>query len=221
MPGYAYRTDLGLRAAGIVLILMCKRHGLRGNEDDCQQHAQETAILSHDAHHREYWHFVYSVGLFPDQYFHVEKGIMMNRNGLIRAASIVLVFVPMMALAAETTALQEIMQGLRNNLVEIADGLLADDFEQVARGATAIAEHPQIPPAEIQLVAAVLGPEMPAFKQLDVRVHDLSLEIHAAANALDRDAAISGFQHMIEGCLACHHAYKTRVATVLSQAPGQ
>jgi len=144
----------------------------------------------------------------------------MNRNGLMRAASIALVFVPTIALAAETTALQEIMQGLRNNLVEIADGLLTDDFEQVARGATAIAEHPQIPPAEIQLVAAELGPEMPAFKQLDMRVHDLSLEIHAAAQALDRDAAISSYQQMVEGCLACHHTYKTRVAAVLSQAPG-
>jgi mono/diheme cytochrome c family protein len=127
----------------------------------------------------------------------------------------------MLALAAETTALQEIMQGLRNNLAEIADGLLTDDFEQVARGATAIAEHPQIPPAEIQLVAATLGPEMPAFKQLDMRVHDLSLEIHAASKALDRDAAIAGYQQMLEGCLACHHSYKERVAAVLSQAPGR
>jgi hypothetical protein len=37
MPGYAGQTDLGLRAAGIVLIGMCKRPYLRGKEDDCQQ----------------------------------------------------------------------------------------------------------------------------------------------------------------------------------------
>ncbi|MDH3805312.1 MAG: hypothetical protein OEU90_07555, partial [Gammaproteobacteria bacterium] len=96
------------------------------------------------------------------------------------------------------------------------DGLLTDDFEQVARGAIAIAEHPRIPAAQVQIVAAELGPEMAAFKQLDMQVHDLSLEISVAAKAFDRGAAISGYQRMIEGCFACHHAYKERVAAVLT-----
>jgi cytochrome c556 len=123
--------------------------------------------------------------------------------------------VPTIALAGEATTLKEIMQGLRNNLVDISDGLLVNDFERVARGAVAIAEHPRIPAAQVQLVAQELGPEMAAFKQLDTRVHDLSLEISAAARALDRDAAISGYQRIIEGCFACHDAYKERVAVVL------
>jgi cytochrome c556 len=123
--------------------------------------------------------------------------------------------VPTIALAGEATTLKEIMQGLRNNLVDISDGLLVNDFERVARGAVAIAEHPRIPAAQVQLVAQELGPEMAAFKQLDTRVHDLSLEISAAARALDRDAAISGYQRIIEGCFACHDAYKERIAVVL------
>ena len=40
------------------------------------------------------------------------------------------------------------MQGLRDNLVEIADGLLTDDLELVERGATGIATHPRIPPEQ-------------------------------------------------------------------------
>ena len=144
----------------------------------------------------------------------------MNRKKLTWAASLAFIFAPTVTMTSEATELKEIMQGLRNNLVDISDGLLTDDFEQVAHGATAIAVHPQIPSAQVQLVAAELGPEMAAFKQFDNLVHDLSLEINAAASALDRDAAISGYQRLIEGCLACHSMYKERVAAVLSQAPG-
>lgn len=135
----------------------------------------------------------------------------------LRLITLALFLLPTIVPADETTALQEIMQGLRDNIVEISDGLLTDDYALVARGAMAIAEHPQIPPEQVQLVAQELGPEMPAFKQFDVRVHDLSLEISAAASAGDRATAIIGFQQMIEGCFACHAAYKDRVAAVLKK----
>lgn len=122
------------------------------------------------------------------------------------------------AQAGEPTTLQTIMQGLRDNLVEISDGLLSDDFELVEQGATAIANHPQIPPEQVQLVAKELGQEMPAFKQLDTRVHNLAVQISAAASNGDRAAAISGFQDLVDGCFACHASYKDRVAGVLSNA---
>ena len=112
------------------------------------------------------------------------------------------------------------MQDLRDNLVDIADGLLLDDFDKIAQGADAIAGHPQIPPGQVKLVAAELGSEMAAFKQLDTRVHDLSLEIKAAATTHNLDAVISTYQQLLEGCLACHSAYKERVAAVLAPAPG-
>jgi hypothetical protein len=133
----------------------------------------------------------------------------------IRHIILGLLLVPAVALTDETTTLQTIMQGLRDNLVEISDGLLTDDFELVDRGASAIANHPRIPPAQVQLVAKELGQEMPAFKQLDTRVHDLSVQISAAARSGDRTAAISGYGDMVDGCLACHATYKDRVAAVL------
>ena len=110
------------------------------------------------------------------------------------------------------------MQGLRDNLVEIADGLLTDDLQLVEHGATRIATHPRIPPEQVQLVARELGEEMPAFKQFDMRVHDLAVEISAAARAGDRSAATGKFQGMINGCLGCHILYKDRVANVLRPA---
>ena len=143
----------------------------------------------------------------------------MNRARLIGAAGLMLALAPMVAMTDDAPSLKDIMQGLRNNLVEISDGLLTDDFELVAQGATSIAEHPRIPAAQVQLVAADLGPEMAAFKQLDNVVHDLSLEIGAAARALDRDVAISSYLRMVEGCFDCHRIYKERVAAALRPEP--
>lgn len=121
------------------------------------------------------------------------------------------------ALADEQSALKEIMSGLRNSLVEIADGLLTDDFDRIADGAAAIAAHPQIPASQVRLVAAELGSEMPAFKQLDLVVHDLSIELGAAAKQGDRDEVINLYLRMTEGCLGCHESYKDRVASVLAE----
>ncbi len=131
-----------------------------------------------------------------------------------------LIFAPSVSMASEASELKEIMQALRNNLIEISDGSLTDDFEKIAHGADAIAGHPRIPPWQVKLVAAELGSEMAVFKQLDTLVHDLSLEIRTAASTHDRDDAISAYQRLLEGCLACHSSYKERVAAVLSRTPG-
>lgn len=126
-----------------------------------------------------------------------------------------LLLAPTAAQAGEPTTLQTIMQGLRDNLVEISDGLLTDDLELVDQGATAIANHPRIPPGQVQLVAKELGQEMPAFKQFDTLVHDLAVQISTTARNGDRAATIANFQDMVDGCLACHALYKDRVVAVL------
>ena len=132
-------------------------------------------------------------------------------------ASLVVVVMPTLALTDEATTLKSIMLGLRDGLVAISDGLLTDDFGLVQHGATTIAEHPRIPAEQVQLVAQELGEEMAAFKALDTRVHDLSLEIEAAAKVLDGAAARAAFTQMVDGCFACHAAYKERVAAVLNE----
>ena len=125
---------------------------------------------------------------------------------------------PTMAQAGEPTTLQTIMQGLRDNLVRVSDGLLTDDLESVDQAATAIANHPRIPPGQVQLVAEELGQEMPAFKQFDTQVHDLAVQISTTARNGDRAATISGFHDMVDGCFACHALYKDRVAAVLRES---
>jgi len=112
--------------------------------------------------------------------------------------------------------LKQIMQGLRNDTVLVLDSLLIDDFDAAAKAAALIADHPQIPAAQVALVAAELGPEMGAFKQFDTQVHDLALAIRLAALDNDRSRATANYQQMIGTCLACHASYRQRVAKVLS-----
>lgn len=118
------------------------------------------------------------------------------------------------------TDLKQIMQGLRNDTVLILDALLIDDFDTVIDASARITDHPKIPASQISLVAAELGTEMVAFKQIDGLVHDLSLAINSAAREKDRSRAIADYQQMLNGCMACHAAFRSRVARVLNPLAG-
>ena len=142
----------------------------------------------------------------------------MNTHILTKAIGVLLVPLTALAVAAEPTqepTLKEIMQSLRDDVFTIADGMFTDDMDRIAQGASGIAHHPSIPGKQVQRVAAELGPEMQAFKQLDIRVHDLSMSIISAAETQDRERISADFQQLINGCLACHTSYKERVANAL------
>jgi len=59
---------------------------------------------------------------------------VIHRNIFIGAACLMLFFAPSVSMTSEANELKDIMQGLRNNLVDISDGLLTDDFEKIAHG---------------------------------------------------------------------------------------
>ena len=132
-------------------------------------------------------------------------------------ASLVIILLPASAITGETT-LKLIMQELRQNFLDVSDGFLLDDFDKIAEGALAIAEHPRIPAEQVQLVADELGAEMPVFKNFDVQVHELSLEMYKAAKERDRDAAVAAYQGMVAACFNCHSAFRERVAAVFSKS---
>ncbi|MBT8077643.1 MAG: hypothetical protein KJO31_03660 [Gammaproteobacteria bacterium] len=143
----------------------------------------------------------------------------MTRRKPLHSISLLIFAMSTIVATAAEPSLKEIMQDLRDNLVEITDGLLVDDFERVARGAAGVAQHAPISAPQAKQIAAALGPEMPAFKQFDEQVHALSLAIASAASDQDRDAVIVNYRRMVDGCVACHAAFKERVAAVLSKSP--
>jgi len=125
-----------------------------------------------------------------------------------------------LTVAAEPTqeiTLKVIMQGLRNDVFVIADGMFTDNMKLIAQGAGRIADHPSIPSGQVRLVAAELGSEMPAFKSFDQQVHDLSVSMISAAKLGNRARINQDFQQLINGCLACHALYKERVANILNE----
>lgn len=143
---------------------------------------------------------------------------MRQKQPALRTTILLFVLAVTLSVRSAEPDLKGIMQGLLTDTAEIMEGLLSDDFGKVAAGAERIANHPRIPPDQVQLVAAELGPEMPSFKQLDTSVHDLSLSIATAAEAEDRERAATEFQQMLSGCFACHAGYKDRVSAVLNGA---
>ncbi|HSM30191.1 MAG TPA: hypothetical protein VK854_05775 [Woeseiaceae bacterium] len=140
----------------------------------------------------------------------------MSKIKLLLITALAALALPVTAVTSDTT-LKTIMQAIRLDFIDMSDGFLLDDFEKIAEGALAIAEHPRIPPEQVQLVADELGAEMPVFKNFDVQVHELSLEIYKAAKERDRAAAVTAYQGMVAACFACHAAYRERVAAVLSE----
>jgi hypothetical protein len=140
----------------------------------------------------------------------------MLKNAPLLVTCFAIVALPAAAVSGETT-LKSIMQELRQNFVLVSDGFLLDEFDKVAEGALAIAEHPSIPPEQVARVADELGAELPVFKNFDVQVHELSLEIYKAANDRDREAAVAAYHGMVAACFACHAAYRERVAAALRE----
>lgn len=140
---------------------------------------------------------------------------MINARALI-ALTLLTLSVTAYSDADVDTDLRKIMQDLQSDTALIVEGLLVDSFETIDDAATRIADHPRIPPAQVALVAAELGPEMPGFKRLDVLVHDLALSISAAALEADAAAVAENYKKMLDGCLACHASYRQRVSKVLS-----
>ena len=94
---------------------------------------------------------------------------------------IVLFSITASADSAADTDLKTIMQGLQNDAFLVLKELLVEDHDAIANAAGKIADHPRLPPEQVAKVAAELGSDMAAFKQIDTVVHDLSLAIRSAA----------------------------------------
>lgn len=116
--------------------------------------------------------------------------------------------------AAEPT-LQGIMQGLRDDLAAIVDGMLVEDYGRIARASIAIAAHPPIPASQNALIRQDLGPRMPDFALLDQQVHGQALSMKKAADERNLAGVSNAYQSVLSTCLACHIAFRERLVAVL------
>lgn len=104
-----------------------------------------------------------------------------------------------------------IMAGLEGDMAQISRGLWLENFDTVAAGADAIANHPRIPPEEFGRISGVLGEEMPSFGGMDMRVHDLAVRLAEEARREELDAVLSTDADLRRACVSCHSTFRERL----------
>jgi cytochrome c556 len=112
---------------------------------------------------------------------------------------------------AALPGLFDIMMGLEGEMARVGHGVWLADFEIIAAAADGIAAHPAIPADELKLLRAGLGDDMIGFRDLDTRVHDLALELKAAAEEADMEAVLSSDAALRTACVTCHDTFRERI----------
>lgn len=134
-------------------------------------------------------------------------------NGRERLALLVVVvaiagFAPVSAMAAEPLALKKIMADIGRNMQSASYALLLEDYATVQKMADEIANHPEIPEAELVRIEGFLGSRMHKFELYDEKTHQLSLSLAKAAQKKDGQRAIATLHKLQSSCLVCHQAFR-------------
>lgn len=104
-----------------------------------------------------------------------------------------------------------IMAGLEGDMARISRGLWLANFDTVAAGADAIADHPRVPPEEFQRISTVLGEDMSRFGGMDTRVHDLAVRLSEEARREELDAVLTTDAELRRACVSCHSTFRERL----------
>ena len=114
--------------------------------------------------------------------------------------------------SGEEMDLKSIMVGLSEASNRINAGLWAGDFEAISAAASAIANHPLVSAEERNAIQQALGEDFADFGQGDHAVHEGGLALVEAAESQDMDAVLAAFTQLQQDCVACHTAFRDRLA---------
>ena len=116
---------------------------------------------------------------------------------------------------AEEGSLKAIMQQLGIDFSALESAILVQDFDAAEKAAHAIAFHDTPSFGTKMKLMASLRTDMPKFKEADDKVHNLALELEAAAKAKDVKTLIAKQSQMLSACMACHTSYRSRIIETL------
>jgi hypothetical protein len=122
--------------------------------------------------------------------------------------------------SGEPRPLELLMVELGQDMQRLNEGIWRDDYVMIERGARAVADHPPIPPEQVALIRAALGPQFESFRQFDVLVHERAAEIAEAASSARMDRVLALYGQVQEGCVGCHAAYRDRTRAALYGTAG-
>ena len=109
-----------------------------------------------------------------------------------------------------------IMAGLQADMATVSRGLWIENFDTIAAGATAVADHPMVPQGERQRIAEILGGDMSRFGAMDQAVHDLAVRLAEAADRGAVDEVLSAEAELRRGCVDCHSTFRDRLRDALA-----
>ena len=115
-----------------------------------------------------------------------------------------------------TNKLRLVMQGLLKDTHLLSEGIFYGDFKKIEQAANNIANHPKPGMPTMKKVIGYLGKEMPKFKGLDTKVHNLAVDITKSAKDKDMATVVSQYHQLIDGCQSCHSQFKKRVSNALN-----
>ena len=115
--------------------------------------------------------------------------------------------------------LLEVMPDLGTDMQRLHDALWLDDYAGVAAAAQSVADHPEVSPAERQRIFGVLGPDALAFRDMDMRAHDTSVELAAAARDGESGLVLNRLAALEAACVACHETFRDRLRPPSPETP--
>ena len=112
---------------------------------------------------------------------------------------------------AQSGDLKHIMVDLGEQMHTVQTGLWAEDFDAIAAGARAVADHPHVSPEELKRIQGALGSDFASFAAADHLVHDGAVRLTEAAGSRDLDATLREVASLQDGCVACHTQFRVRL----------
>ena len=115
---------------------------------------------------------------------------------------------------AEEQPFKLTMQGLLKNCQAIVEGIMREDYGQIANSAEAIAFHQGPSPSKRMAIFNELGIEAMSFTMFDDSLRSKASKVKKAAEAKDQKEVINQFAEMMQGCANCHNSYRKRLRTL-------
>ena len=112
------------------------------------------------------------------------------------------------AAADSMPGLRGVMQQLGRHMQAVAGAIATEDWPQVAKLASQVADHPEPPITEKVRVLSWLGTDAVKFRGFDQRVGAAAGEMGDAAKRGDGPAVIAAFAKVQQACLGCHQGYR-------------
>ncbi len=121
---------------------------------------------------------------------------------------------PTSTYAEDPKSFRDLMLYMGQQYSEVTQGILKQDYQQLATAANIIAFHPEPPLTQRMKIIAKLGSDFLDFKSWDDKVHLSAVALAQAAENKDINAVLEHNTTMLENCTSCHIKYRALIKSL-------